>query len=221
MGFIHSCTESLKCPVCINRRIPFPRIRQAAIYPRCAFARVVKFHDFPEFHSNRSPVGRIFPGKFVGILRTEWLQSFLGWSRYVLPDKASGIRLPKQWPGPFRFRTATCCRRARISVWSAARSAKILMILCMPERVSGGDAKFQGSATDGINGRDSSDGRQSPSSTSFGSKSNSVRKLWRLRGCQRCRCGRRRNRTGGYRDRPRDATQVERAMYRVAQTHLL
>ena len=44
----------------------------------------------------------------------------------------------------FRFRTATCCRRARISVWSAARSAKISMILCMPERVSGGDAKFQG-----------------------------------------------------------------------------
>ena len=31
-----------------------------------------------------------------------------------------------------------------ISVWSAARSAKISMILCMPERVSGGDAKFQG-----------------------------------------------------------------------------
>ena len=46
--------------------------------------------------------------------------------------------------GLFRFRTATCCRRARISVWSAARSAKISMILCMPERVSGGDAKFQG-----------------------------------------------------------------------------
>ena len=31
--------------------------------------------------------------------------------------------------GLFRFRTATCCRRARISVWSAARSAKISMIL--------------------------------------------------------------------------------------------
>ena len=46
--------------------------------------------------------------------------------------------------GLFRFRTATCCRRARNSVWSAARSAKISMILCMPERVSGGDAKFQG-----------------------------------------------------------------------------
>ena len=46
--------------------------------------------------------------------------------------------------GLFRFRTATCCRRARISVWSAARSAKISMILCMPERVSGGDAIFQG-----------------------------------------------------------------------------
>ena len=46
--------------------------------------------------------------------------------------------------GLFRFRTATCCRRARISVWSAARSAKISMILCMPERVSGGDAKFKG-----------------------------------------------------------------------------
>ena len=46
--------------------------------------------------------------------------------------------------GLFRFRTATCCRRARISVWSAARSAKTSMILCMPERVSGGDAKFQG-----------------------------------------------------------------------------
>ncbi len=46
--------------------------------------------------------------------------------------------------GLFRFRTATCCRRARISVWSAARTAKISMILCMPERVSGGDAKFQG-----------------------------------------------------------------------------
>ena len=46
--------------------------------------------------------------------------------------------------GLFRFRTATCCRRARISVWSAARSAKISMILCMPERVSGGDVKFQG-----------------------------------------------------------------------------
>ena len=46
--------------------------------------------------------------------------------------------------GLFRFRTATCCRRARISVWSAARSAKISMILCMPERVSGGDAEFQG-----------------------------------------------------------------------------
>ena len=46
--------------------------------------------------------------------------------------------------GLFRFRTATCCRRARISVWSAARSAKISMILCMPERVSSGDAKFQG-----------------------------------------------------------------------------
>ena len=29
-------------------------------------------------------------------------------------------------------------------MWSAARSAKISMILCMPERVSGGDAKFQG-----------------------------------------------------------------------------
>ena len=57
-------------------------------------------------------------------------------------------------------------------MWSAARSAKISMILCMPERVSGGDAKFQGfcdrwnkwegqvmqnskvSAIDGINGRD-------------------------------------------------------------------
>ena len=46
--------------------------------------------------------------------------------------------------GLFRFRTATCCRRARISVWRAARSAKISMILCMPERVSGGDAKFHG-----------------------------------------------------------------------------
>ena len=46
--------------------------------------------------------------------------------------------------GLCRFRTATCCRRARISVWSAARSAKISMILCMPERVSGGDAIFQG-----------------------------------------------------------------------------
>ena len=46
--------------------------------------------------------------------------------------------------GLFRFRTATCCHRARISVWSAARSAKISMILCMPERVSGGDAEFQG-----------------------------------------------------------------------------
>ena len=46
--------------------------------------------------------------------------------------------------GLFRFRTATCCRRAGISVWSAARSAKISMILCMPERGSGGDAKFQG-----------------------------------------------------------------------------
>ena len=46
--------------------------------------------------------------------------------------------------GLFCFRTATCCRRARISVWSAARSAKISMILCMPEMVSGGDAKFQG-----------------------------------------------------------------------------
>ena len=46
--------------------------------------------------------------------------------------------------GLFRFRTATCCRRARISVWSAARSAKISMILCTPERVSGGNAKFQG-----------------------------------------------------------------------------
>ena len=46
--------------------------------------------------------------------------------------------------GLFRFRTATCCRRAWISVWSAARSAKISMILCMPERVFGGDAKFQG-----------------------------------------------------------------------------
>ena len=29
-------------------------------------------------------------------------------------------------------------------MWSAARSAKISMILYMPERVSGGDAKFQG-----------------------------------------------------------------------------
>ena len=29
-------------------------------------------------------------------------------------------------------------------MWSAARSAKISMILCMPEKVSGGDAKFQG-----------------------------------------------------------------------------
>ena len=29
-------------------------------------------------------------------------------------------------------------------MWSAARSAKISMILCMPERVFGGDAKFQG-----------------------------------------------------------------------------
>ena len=46
--------------------------------------------------------------------------------------------------GLFRFRTATCCRRAGISVWSATRSAKISMILCMPERVSGGDAEFQG-----------------------------------------------------------------------------
>ena len=44
----------------------------------------------------------------------------------------------------FRFRTATCCRRARISVWGAARSAKISMILCMPARASGGDAKSQG-----------------------------------------------------------------------------
>ena len=45
--------------------------------------------------------------------------------------------------GLFRFRTATCCRRARISVWSAARSAKISMILCMPERAYGGDANVQ------------------------------------------------------------------------------
>ena len=29
-------------------------------------------------------------------------------------------------------------------MWSAARSEKISMILCMPERVSGGDAEFQG-----------------------------------------------------------------------------
>ena len=34
--------------------------------------------------------------------------------------------------GLFRFRTATCCRRARISVWSAARSAKVSMILYQP-----------------------------------------------------------------------------------------
>ena len=38
--------------------------------------------------------------------------------------------------GLFRFRTATCCRRAKISVWSAARPAKISTILYMPERVS-------------------------------------------------------------------------------------
>ena len=29
-------------------------------------------------------------------------------------------------------------------MWSATWPTKILMILCMPERVSGGDAKFQG-----------------------------------------------------------------------------
>ena len=29
-------------------------------------------------------------------------------------------------------------------MWSAARSAKISMILCMPKRVFGGDVKFQG-----------------------------------------------------------------------------
>ncbi len=54
--------------------------------------------------------------------------------------------------GIFRFRTATCWRRARISVWSAARPRKISrktarsisMIFCMPERVSGGGGKFQG-----------------------------------------------------------------------------
>ena len=40
-------------------------------------------------------------------------------------------------------------------MWSAARSAKISMILCMPERVSGGDANSKVSAMDGINGRDS------------------------------------------------------------------
>ena len=69
--------------------------------------------------------------------------------------------------GLFRFRTATCCRRARISVWSAARSAKISMILCMPERVSGGDAEFQG-LIDGINGTDNPNsiaGRRIPGRT--------------------------------------------------------
>ena len=60
--------------------------------------------------------------------------------------------------GLCRFRTATCCRRARISVWSAARSAKISMILCMPERVSGGDAKFQGFC-DGWNKWEGQDGK--------------------------------------------------------------
>ena len=39
-------------------------------------------------------------------------------------------------------------------MWSAARPAKISMILCMPERVSGGDENFKVSAIDGINGRD-------------------------------------------------------------------
>ena len=62
--------------------------------------------------------------------------------------------------GLFRFRTATCCRRAGISVWSAARSAKISMILCMPERGSGGDAKFQGFC-DGWNKWEGQDGRAS------------------------------------------------------------
>ena len=40
-------------------------------------------------------------------------------------------------------------------MWSAARPAKISMILCMPERVSGGDENSKVSAIDGINGRDS------------------------------------------------------------------
>ena len=57
--------------------------------------------------------------------------------------------------GLFRFRTATCCRRARISVWSAARSAKISMILCMPERYPVVMQNSKVSAIDGINGRDS------------------------------------------------------------------
>ena len=39
-------------------------------------------------------------------------------------------------------------------MWSAARSAKISMILCMPERVSAGDAKFQGFCDGWKNGRD-------------------------------------------------------------------
>ena len=64
------------------------------------------------------------------------------WVRQGDPETLSAFRSDGR--GLFRFRTATCCRRARISVWSAARSAKISMILCMPERVSGGDAKFQG-----------------------------------------------------------------------------
>ena len=69
-------------------------------------------------------------------------------------DPENPIRLPKQWPGPFPFQDSYRCRRARISVWSAARSAKISMILCMPERVSGVMQNSKVSAMDGINGRD-------------------------------------------------------------------
>ena len=77
--------------------------------------------------------------------------------------------------GLFRFRTATCCRRARISVWSAARSAKISMILCMPERVSGGDAKFQGFC-DGWN---KWEGQRGAEPDAVGAQARAVANAWR------------------------------------------
>ena len=54
----------------------------------------------------------------------------------------------------------TCCRRARGFCVTLSAAKEIsrktgMMNLCMPERVSGGDAKFQGPTADEKNGGDS------------------------------------------------------------------
>ena len=90
-----------------------------------------------------------------GNLLLEWALNLMGLNvstrKYLsLPFIPSDIRSDGR--DLFRFRTAPCWRRARSSVWDAARPTKSLrktagggsMILCLSERVSEGDAKFQG-----------------------------------------------------------------------------